>query len=305
MSSSGDVIFGYYHQINDNIYDFRIRNHEIIDSFKYLNIFNLALILAKNLNIKFFFGYDDSNNQSLFELDLIKTYNRFKKFDNPIIYPYILIRINNQIPYLRIINYEGINNFYLNLDYTKPIYDIFKIHYELQPVSNSNESKSKVSENKLYLINSLMDGIIYYYKSNRTKLEKYKLDIKLDQSISFPYFGLLYIDREKQILIKITHDEFKSLLFNCLPTPLISNAEIANSTKIINHYDNTYIDIKGQFAFAVDPSDTSKDRDDAIRFEEFNDQGRKFIKMYVYVADVSPYINKYNLYLYNYFLYKQ
>ena len=298
--------FVFYQNIRDNIYDFRIKDNHKINNYKNLNIFNLAIILATRLEIKYFSGVDE--NQQLRFFNFINSRERFTILDLQDIQsnPYIVIynKTSNNI-YIKIMNSKWKNlELKLIID-CENYYDAFKItDYNINDTTFYNTGG-------LNIINCLMDKFIYSYKpitkGRKTKLSKIKLDIEFNIN-QLPYFGLLYLNNDKKILlnIEITHDEFKSLLFNCLQTPLITNKELNIGETIIWENDDKYIDMSGKYAIAIDPSIDSRDKDDAIRFEEIDDyNGKKVMKMYVYISDVSPYINLYNPYLFNYCLYKQ
>lgn len=305
--------FGFYQKIRDNIYDFRIK-----DNYKELKIFNLAIIIATKLNIKYFYGFDETGQLKYF--NFIDSRERF--IISKLTYttePYIVIYTQLSNVYLRIMNseYECLElklelDFELNTEY-KEYYNLFKIN------KNINESSIYPSKNCLHLINCLMKDKIYSYsclpQSENPEIKKLsKLTISSQSykiNIPTPYYGLLYLDLKNNKVIfniEITHDEFKSLLFNCFQTPLITNEELnIGDTIICENYDK-YIDIRDKFGFAIDPSFTSKDKDDAIRFEEvdnYEGTGKNVVKMFVYISDVSPYVNLYNPYLFNYCVHKQ
>jgi hypothetical protein len=279
--------FGYYHFIRDNIYDFRLRS----DEFNKLIIFNLAMIIARGLNIEYFQGRNISGNVCFFQ---------FKGFDERFVLVaslpqdqvFISILEDNK-PYVKISN-SGVK---LNLDYF------------------NNQNKSSLSSlsisdtDTITLVTSMNNNSLHLIKQNSKKYYTFINDgtmlkpYLIENIPSQAEYILTFITDKPEWSIDIREDEFLSLYYNCLPTPLISVDEIRVGDNYIEATDRNYHSLPAglNWAIAIDPSDESKDKDDAIRF----DVREGCVDMYVYISDVSPYINPTNKYLFDYCAYKQ
>ena len=289
------------------IYDYRIIDYrENYKIFSKLVTFNLAIILAQKLNINFFRGVLSNGEEKYFRLDLVNPLNRFvmvSEFDDQ---PYLAIYNNDTMnfdksflpkPFIKIFNYEGISN---------------TLEIALDFVDSGNNGPSGIKFNTIVCsrsdISVLTDASIgthlLVYENNTVYSciqgfdgYNYKTDLKkvnLTPEGNSNYYICLKSGDEEIRYISLDEGEFKSLLFSCLPTPLITDDEIAIGERNINNYDDLYIDIGGRWALAIDPSAESKDKDDAIFFEETDTT----YTMYVYISDVSPFMNSENDYIY-------
>ena len=340
-----DEYYGYYNLIRNktveseeiSIYDYRIDDHTNHNNFSNLVTFNLAIIMAKNLNISYFRGYSyDKKEVKYFKLDLVNLDNRFqlvKPEDYPTVdqSPYItIIKDNSNLtyndilssttkkPFIRIFNYNEIpNNLKIFLDFVdsgngkKGFQNLNSIKV-VQSKTNSVSSDIPILQTKLCVNfrNNIGLSHSYYYKQKQifgrdtyyeTLMEKLNINDDYIYFILATRVDKYFIFLNEQIVIPLDEGQFKSLLFSCLPTPLITDDEIAEGEKLLRANDSLYEDINGQWALAIDPSEESKDKDDGIFFEE----DENTYTMNVYISDVSPFMNPKNIYIFNYAIYKQ
>jgi len=301
------------------IYDFRILDFHDIKNYKKLIILNLAMIIAEKLKIEVFRG--------CLELEDELKFFCFLGFDNRFRYnsdhveqerlsrlPYIEIKEDSitRVPFLRIYNY--CIEEYRGLVKQKIYLNFFDFKFFQKININNRSDDNSLNLNDTVLI-SKFDSNNYIYKLAYRGIDQSKL---LNSNI-LPYNFIAstqnyflsiilinnHLNKNNNICIELLEDEFLSLIYNCLPTPIIRQQEIdIGDAKVAEgKAQGFYNDINGKYAVAIDPSFKSKDKDDAIFFEE-NDENN-LISMYIYISDVSPYMNEDNLYIFNYAAYKK
>ena len=320
------------------IYDYRIedyKNDPYNQLFSKLVTFNLAIILAQKLRIEYFKGKLADGQEKYFKLNNLENpLERFRlnEVDQDLASNSTYLEIkeddekksdNTRIkkPFIKIFNHAIIENtFKISLDFVDSGFtgsSGFAFN-SIKGFSQENHMSSKLTQTT-YLLTKFTKSdttqSVYFYSQDREEDPvhgtKYKTYLKkiinetvipdLDDSV---YFICCIIDeknKDKNWCVSLNEGEFKSLLFSCLPTPLISDAEITKGKNNLTADNKLYHDISGRWALAIDPSVESKDKDDAIYFEETTDT---YI-MYVYISDVSPYMNPDNDYIFDYARFKQ
>ena len=308
---AAETFFGYYHHIRDNIYDFRLRNNE----FKKLIILNLAMILAKKLNIEYFEGEDIDSRIKLFKFNGFN--ERFTIIDGNIEAPIIKIFSDgNHNPYIKITNSEY-SPHNISLDYFDVVDKSLLTSLSVTERSRIVEIVPSQHNNKLHLISYSNDQSYSYVKETLNprppqfttpliRINHYRIanDLAGNEATRDEQYKLSFINGELIFSVPIDEDEFISLYYNCLPTPLVSATEMTLGDQYITQTDGEYSDLSREpinWAIAIDPSLESRDKDDAIRF----DSGADYVDMCIYISDVSPYINPNNQYLFDYCAYKQ
>ena len=315
--------YGYFHKINEDQYDFRLNNFRLKDglidnfeNFENLGIFNLAVILAKKLRITFFTGLTNSSEEIHF--NFIDENVRFNIHKDESYLIDVSIKIlfdpsyNNGKPYIKIIDntfnevkpYEGIK-FHLDLQETNLSgkYQFTSIKFkETTEITEMIQPGLYLRSTEYFYNNYNYDVHCYLYIEDNQEIKQYRINYPPSEHTSEKNYDLIFFDDsfKYNFHINLLEEEFKSLLFNCLLTPLISNEEERISTLLIESKDDFYI-TTDKIAIAIDPNEESSDKDDAIRFEV----EATMVHMYVYISDVSPFINAKNDYLYKYCLFKQ
>lgn len=125
-----------------------------------------------------------------------------------------------------------------------------------------------------------------------------------DGSLYKPSYSIYLSGSPNNYDVKLADTEFQSILYNCLPTPKISNDELKKISEYYQLNDSNYRDFKSK-AIAIDPPG-SKDKDDAISFNIIKNKGHPVaIEMFVHISDVPPVLNtSYNKYLFYYSFHK-
>ena len=299
------------------IYDFRILDFHDIKNYSKLITLNLAMIIAEKLKIEVFRGCLESEDELKFFC--------FLGFDNRFRYnsdhveqerlsrlPYIEIKedIIPTVPFLRIYNYEIEK--YRGLVKQKIFLNFLDSRFT-QKINIGNPPYtvfSYLNEGDSALISKFYDKNYKYSSNNVEPLGNFNiLPSNFSQSVQNYFLSIILfrdeVKKNNNICIELLEDEFLSLRCSCLPTPIIRQQEIEiGDAKVAEGIRlGFYNDITGKYAVAIDPSVKSKDKDDAIFFEE--NAENNCISMYVYISDVSPYMNQDNLYIFNYAAFKQ
>ena len=280
-------------------YDFRILDNHTSDKFYMLGYLNLAKILCRNLGINLIKNDIIEENQNLEHRITINWFNydvdndSFTKNNdnNNDTNRYIEIYCTTIESYVLISNFDGqIDNFKLSLNTltengrTKGR-DLFRFETNQNKI-NSND----LINSHFYLIFTTTQqqilNVIIDNNFNDKKIS-YQTHYNNNLNIQDNSFYLAFTSNSDisdiNYLINISYDDFISLAYNCLPTPKFTYDE-----KNINRNDGDYIMLGDhEFGIAIDPSDNSKDKDDAIHFSETANE----IIMTVYIADVLPYMN--------------
>ena len=276
------------HNKDKEMYDFRILDYRNSDNFKYLGYLNLIDILQLELETKYIKGYNIRlEKESFFErindLEIGSYYVLVEDKDDD----YILLTLNNIIRNITIFKTTNklLHEKYFSLPYVDCKFDARKrtVYSRLdnniiilQRKKSDSESIRflKIKEDGRELIAEVTIPNVSGDDVNPFILQLYSnLDLKLHE-------------------VKLNVTNFYSLLFNCTNPPKFTEDELENGRNKIRDTEDQYDTYDREYMYAIDPSEESKDKDDAINFTfNLDNSGNGILTMDTAIADIYPYFS--------------
>ena len=279
-----------YNTIGQDKYDFRLIKEPY--NFKLLGYLNIINIIQRNLETTYIKAYNHNAG----------VYSFFKKKDDyyelendySIDNDYLELVLTDEQQYIKIYkNDHPTNNYIIQSQYMdfnfwtnnntiRPQLTVLPINNR-QSILIRKDSNTKISR-FLRVENDRGRQLISDMSNN---IQDYPYDFSI--SIPNPNGGNNYD-------LEIEEAEFYSILYNCTPPPKFKKEEIDLAESIIEKEDSQgkYISYpQDKCMIAIDPSVTSRDKDDAINFTiTIDESGNGTLIMETSIADIYPYFSE-------------